>query len=482
MKRADIHEIFHPHSIAVVGASDDITRGATRFLKALMMGGYKGELYAVNPHSKTALGMKSYPSLKDIPGNVNHAVIGVPAHLTPSVLEDAVEKGLRSVHLFTSGFAETETEEGIDLQRRIDRIAGGKVRIIGPNCLGIYNPKMNIVFDQHQSTIPGGFGFISQSGGMSIVFSEMARDEQNYCSKLVSIGNASDLKMTDFLEYLSGDHDTQAIGIYLEGLRNDEGGKFLEIIRETTRIKPVVMWKAGQTDAGARAASSHTGSVAGGYDMWRIMARQLGVVMVDSIEEMHDFLKILRMLDRFPKTNRCCLVTQGGGNCVGFSDICAKEGVGLPELQSTTQEGLLDFIPPMGTIRRNPIDLSASGFAQDVVKKAIELASNDRNIDFIMYILDIGFVIKRANRFGKRLREFLVDQVDSLVAAGKEISIPLICCTPAFLQDRSVAELRQDLKRALQKNNIPIFPSVERASKAIMKYFEYHCFKNGAGS
>ena len=156
MKRKDIHDILHPRSIAVVGASNDFSRGATMFLHALLKIGYEGKIYPIHPEVDVSLGLKTYPSLLDVPDSVDHVIVGIPAHACPKVLDDAVKIGVRSVHFFTSGFAEVGTEEGDALQERINEIARGKVRIIGPNCMGIYNTRMKIAFDEKQSAIYGG--------------------------------------------------------------------------------------------------------------------------------------------------------------------------------------------------------------------------------------------------------------------------------------------------------------------------------------
>ena len=251
MKRKDIHEILHPRSIAVVGASNEFSRGATMFLHSLMKIGYEGKIYPIHPTIEVSLGLKTYPSLLDVPDSVDHVIVGIPAHACPKVVEEAVKKGVRSVHFFTSGFAEVGTKEGVALQEKINEIARGKVRIIGPNCMGIYNPKIKIAFDETQTAISGGAGCVSQSGGMATYFSRNAVQEGNYCSKVVSIGNSSDLRLTDFLEYLSEDDETTTISMYIEGLGDGEGKKLLEILRNTTKRKPILIWKGGQTDQGA---------------------------------------------------------------------------------------------------------------------------------------------------------------------------------------------------------------------------------------
>jgi len=474
MKRNDIHEILHPGAIAVVGASNDQARGATLFLSALLEIGYEGQIYPVNPSLEVALGLKTYPSLLAIPGRVDHVIVGVPARIAPSIVQDAVTKGVKSIHFFTSGFAEVGTDEGRALQKSIADIARGKVRIIGPNCMGIYNPRMKIAFDEGQLPIAGGAAFVSQSGGLATYFSKSAIQEGNYCSKVVSIGNSSDLRLTDLFEYFGEDDDTETISMYIEGLAEGEGNILLKILEDTTRKKPVLIWKGGQSDQGARTASSHTGAIATSYRLWQTVTRQCGAILVESIEEMQDFIKIHR-LSSPPQGYRSCLVTFGGGNSVAYSDVCAKEGITLPELEERTQEALVEFIPPMGTILNNPVDMSASGWVPGVIEKSLKIVASDVNIDSIVFITQLGFIIGgNATRFGVEPRAILDFQVREVVSASQKLNIPLVCVNPAPFEDLALEELRIYVKKELEKNNIATFLTMDRAAKALKRHHDYN--------
>ncbi len=475
MKRKDIHDILHPESIAVVGASNNILGGASMFLGVLLNLGYEGKIYPVNLKEETVQGLKSYPSLSDIPDKVDHVIIGVPAHRTPAIIEAAVKKGVNSIHIFTSGFAEVGTKQGMELQKEIVDIARGKVRIIGPNCMGIYNPKAKIAFDFGLPAIPGNAGFLSQSGGLAVYFSFIGQYEENYCSKVISIGNSSDLKLTDFFEYLGEDEETNVVCIYIEGLDIKEGRKFINILKNTTRKKPVVIWKTGQTEAGAKAAASHTGTMAGGFQLWRALAEQYGAVLVDSLEEMHDFIKIHRMAP-IPKSKKCCMVALGGGFSVTYTDYCVKGGLELPELQQDTQEKLLDHMPAIGTIRRNPIDLSGSAWYPNVVENSIKIVGQDKNIDAIIYIADLGFLAKNAERLDIDAKEITAHQVAGIASARDELNIPILCNIPGTLRDLKTEELKLDFQEKLEKYNIPAFPNIERTVWSLKRLYDYNRF------
>ena len=480
MKRKDIHAILHPKSIAIVGTSSDLGRGATMFLNSLLEIGYEGKIFPVNPKVDVSLGLKTYPSLLDVPDSVDHVIIGIPANETPNVVGDAVKKGVRSIHLFTSGFSEVGTEEGAALQKKITEIAKGKARIIGPNCMGIYYPGMKIAFDGFQPPKPGGAGFVSQSGGMANYFSRHAVLEGNFCSKVVSIGNSSDLRLTDFLEYLSEDEETTTISMYVEGLGEGEGRKLLEILEGTTKRKPILIWKGGQTDQGAKTALSHTGAMSSGYLLWETIARQFGVILVDSIEEMHDFIKLYRLV-RPPESTRCCLVTFGGGNSVAYADICAKMGILLPELSEQTQDDLLEFIPAVGTIRRNPVDVSAGGWETKVIENTLRTVGRDPNIDSMVFIAQVGFLRRMSERFGMEPEKILDNQANEIVSASRELKTPLVCNNPQPFEDQAGEALTLRIKKHLEEKQVPTIPTVERTSKALKRYYQYHCFvkRNG---
>jgi len=475
MKRKDIDTILHPKSIAVVGASSNLNSGATMFLNALLEIGYEGKIYPVNPNVEEALGLKTYPSLLDIPRNVDHVIVGVPASIGPSIIEQALKKGVRSIHFFTSGFAEIGTQEGIALQKKVTDLAQGKIRVIGPNCMGIYHPKMKIAFDRGQLPIPGGAAFVSQSGGLATYFSRNAIQEGNFCSKVLSIGNSSDLKLVDFLEYFGEDQETKTISMYIEGLGEGEGKKLLEVLRNTTQRKPVLIWKGGQTDVGARTALSHTGAMASGYELWQALARQFGAILVDSIEEMHDFIKLYRLTSP-PESTRSCLVNIGGGASVKYADVCSKVGIDLPELQKETQDALLEFIPPVGTIRRNPVDASGSGWKRHAIEKTIRTIGCDPDIDSIIFVTQLLLSRSRAGGSVLSPQQILRHQVNAVVSAAKHLNIPVVCNNQIPFEDLTVEALRQYTKKELEKNGIPTFPSIKRTAKALKRYYEYNRF------
>ena len=475
MKRQDIEDIFHPRAIAIVGASSDINRGASLFLKALLRIGYEGAIYPVNPNVREAYGLKTYPSLRNIPGPVDHVIVGVPAHLAPTIVADAVAKGARSLHFFTSGFAETATATGRALQERIAAIAHGRIRIIGPNCMGIYYPKMKICFADDQVATAGTAAFVSQSGGLATYFARNAIQEGNFCSKVISIGNSSDLHLSDFLEYFAEDSETETISMYIEGLANGEGQSFLAALATATPHKPVLIWKGGKSEQGARAALGHTGAMASDTRLWQTVPRQFGATLVDSIEEMQDFIKLHRMTPP-PAGTRCCVVTFGGGSSVATSDICAQVGIILPPLTQETQEALAEFIPPMGTIRTNPVDVSMSGWQPGTLARSLAIVAADPGVDAVIFATQLGFIAGSKEHFGVSPHEILDFQAREIAAAREQIAVPLVCNNPIAYEDLALEDLRLHFKKTLASNGIPAILTMERTALALKRYYEWHRF------
>jgi acetyl-CoA synthetase (ADP-forming)/acetyltransferase len=310
---------------------------------------------------------------------------------------------------------------------------------------------------------------------MANYFSKQAVREGNFCSKVVSIGNSSDLRLTDFLEYLSDDEETTTISMYIEGLGEGEGRKLLEILEGTTKRKPTLIWKGGQTDQGAKTAFSHTGAMSSGYLLWETIARQFGVILVDSIEEMHDFIKLYRLV-RPPEGTRCCLVTFGGGNSVAYADICAKMGIQLPDLNEQTQDDLLEFIQAVGTIRRNPVDVNAGGWETKVIENTLRTAGRDPNIDAMVFISQVGFLGRMSERLGMEPEKILDHQANEIASASRELKIPLVCNNPQPFEDQTAEAWRLQMKKRLEEKQVPTIPTVARTSKALKRYHQYNGF------
>ena len=309
----ELKPVFYPKSIAVVGASSDDTKSGTQFLRALVRAGYQGAIYPVNRSGGTSHGLPVYTDLGSIPGPVEYVILAIPRDSVLSVLDDCAAKRVKAVQLFTAGFRESGTENGRRLETEItEKARRGGFRLIGPNCIGIYNPSVRIPYGPlDRIGEPGSVGFISQSGGHGGRFVELGLERRIDFSKVISFGNGADLDCVDFLEYLAADPETKIIGAYLESV--SRGRCFLELIRQTSTVKPVVVWKGGRTEAGAETATSHTGALSSSYAVWRAAMLQAGAIAVESLDEMADTVLALESIGSTAGRRVAVVSGLGGG-------------------------------------------------------------------------------------------------------------------------------------------------------------------------
>ena len=287
---------FPPRSVAIVGVSRKEHMSVpgytgSHMFRILREAGFQGRIYPVNPKADAIDGVKAYPSVTAIPERTDLVIVGTPAATVPQVLEDCAAAGVPVVQILASGFGETGEEEGKRLEAAILEIAQRTgLRIIGPNCMGFHIPAVKMRMFEEAEVVPGPVAFVSQSGGHAQVFLMQGPHLGIGFSKVISYGNALVMDAIDFLDYLAGDDETRIICMYLEGVRKD-GGELMQLVRRTNAKKPVVVWKGGLTHSGARAASSHTGSLAGDRQVWDAFFKQTGAISAVGIDEMIDLMK-----------------------------------------------------------------------------------------------------------------------------------------------------------------------------------------------
>ena len=349
-----IDEIFHPRSIAVIGARSNESMENDGWVSRLVAFGFPGTIYPINPKASEIMGLRAYPTIMNVPGSVDLVIFNVPFRISDRIMADCAAKGVKFAHVFTAGFSETGKPEGIRLQNEIERIAKeAGIRVIGPNCMGLYYPKGGLTFGRLLSNKPGPVAFVSQSGASASRVVAQGTERGIYFSKVVSYGNAIDLDGTDFIEYLSSDPETQVIASYIEGVK--DGRRYFNVIRECTRKKPVIALKAGITEGGSRAAASHTAVLAGSEIIWDAFFRQTGVIRVSDLEELLDMAMAFIYLHR-PAGRRVGIVGRGGGLGVVATDMCETAGLKVPPFHLETQKRLEQLIPDAGTSARNPVE------------------------------------------------------------------------------------------------------------------------------
>jgi len=355
-----LDRLFNPSSLAVIGASRNDQKGGGLFLQGLINSGFKGKLYPVNPKEVEIMGFRCYPGILDIPGEVDLAIVAVPAGIVPQVMAECSQKGVKFAVVHSAGFSELGSK-GKELNEEMLKFARqGGVRIIGPNCMGFYCPEANIDTILSQSTFRkevGSVAFVGQSGWVTENFILIGYEPGLRFSKVVSIGNQSDLTIEDLLEYFANDANTRVIAFYIEGIKR--GREFLQLARQISKKKPIIVWKAGRTEVGVRATASHTGSLASNNAIVDAALKQGGIAVARNLDELID-LAVGFTCSVLPTGNKVGLLVEAGGGAVASADAAEALGLEIPILPVEAQQELIDelkgIIPPFSS-PRNPVDL-----------------------------------------------------------------------------------------------------------------------------
>ncbi len=472
--------LFRPRSVAIAGISppEHLERGtfgavSLGFFTALLEMGFP-EVHPVNPRHREILGRRCYSSIREIPGPVDHVISCVPAHAVPGLVEDCIAKGVRSIHFFTAGFGETGEEERADLERRVvARAREAGIRVLGPNCMGLYVPASRLSFSPEFPREAGPISFISQSGGHATDLVQAAASRGVRFAKVVSYGNASDIDESELLRYLAHDPDTKVVCAYIEGVK--DGRRFLAAIGEAAARKPVVVLKGGRTAAGGRATLSHTGSLAGSMQVFDALLRQVGAVRADSVEEMADACVAFQFLG-VPEGPRVAVVGAGGGFSVYAADELSEAGLELPELPAQTQAELRRFVPLAGTSVRNPVD-TVTVFGEQMLYDTLRIVASAPNIDSVL--LQLGFGLGRAQRDlpGAPSAEEWARQLASAVARAREDSGKPIGVVARTFPRRDVNERLMALVEACVECGVPLFlslPGLARVLAKIVRWRRWH--------
>ncbi len=381
---ASLGALLKPRSIAVIGASRKQGSIGNKLFHNILHQEFKGVVYPVNPNAEVVASVKAYPSIFDIPGEVELAVVIVPAETVHQVVEQCGQKGVRGVVVISAGFGESGAE-GMDRQERLLETARGYgMRLVGPNCMGIISTdpevNMNATFS---SVFPpaGNIALGTQSGALGLAILEYAQSLNIGLSTFVSIGNRADVSSNDLLQYWEEDPATDVILLYLESFGNPK--KFARIARRVTPTKPVVAVKSGRTPAGSRAAASHTGALVTAEVASEAMFNQAGIIRVDTLEELFDVAELLSH-QPIPSGRRVAILTNGGGPGIMTADACASRGLNLPSLSEKTLSGLKNFLR-RGASLTNPIDMTAEATA-DEYSQSLRLLAQDDRIDIVIVI------------------------------------------------------------------------------------------------
>ena len=466
-KLKEFEPIFYPQSIAVAGASADPRKMGSQWVTGLLAAGFKGDIYPVNPVGGEISGLKIYPNLRALPRPVDLVIVCIPRQFVLNLLDDCATSGVKAVHFFTAGFRETGDPEWIRVEEEmVEKARQGKFRIIGPNCIGIYCPERRIPYGPSSLLgPPGTVGFISQSGGHAGKLLEIGLSRRINFSKVVSLGNGSDLDSVDFLEYLAVDPKTAIIGAYLEGTR--DGRRLLRTIRTVSSTKPTIVWKGGRTEAGAEAASSHTGALAASAAVWSAALKQAGVIEVQGLEELADTLLLFQQLGRLEGNNVgivCGLTDGGGGESVLTGDACATFGLNVPPFSEKTKAQLTGLLGQVGSVLRNPLDISQSYGNTQIVEQVMELVVRESHLDLIIVYENVDILLR-----------FLSAEITEImnnffIGFHRRQSKPIVVVLPRGSKE----EERMEIEDKFSREGIPVYPTIERAARAIALVTRYY--------
>ncbi len=385
---ASMQALFNPESIAIIGASANPLKPSGQPLASLLANGYKGKVYPVNPRYDELYNIPCYPDIFAVLGDIDMAIVAIPAAITLSALKDCVRRGVKSAVVFTSGFAEVG-EEGKLLQQEMTALARESGMVIcGPNCMGIFSAHNALMANFAVTRLPekavtdSFLGFISQSGGFGVACYSSISDRGIGFSHFVSTGNEADLEFSEYLAYMAGDPNTRVIGGYLEGVKN--GAKLAGAADMAMEAgKPVLLMKSGRHEVAARAAASHTGALVGSDRVYDALFKQKGIVRVESVEELNAVLSIL-VSGKIPRGRKVCILATSGGNGVMLADKCAEFELEVPGLSGDTRQKLDELLPDFAS-SANPVDITSQIMTQPgLFRQCADIILADPNIDILM--------------------------------------------------------------------------------------------------
>ncbi|HDI02429.1 MAG TPA: CoA-binding protein [Ignisphaera sp.] len=459
MSKEIIELFFNPRSIAVIGASRDPTKVGYQIVYNLKMK-YRGKIYPINPKADEILGLKAYPSVLKVEDDIDLCVVSVPAPIVPQVIDECGKKGVKAAIVISAGFKEVGGE-GIEREKKLIETAKKYgMRILGPNCVGVYVPKtgVNTTFlNPNRMGFPphGYIAFISQSGAFGIAVLDWAAMRGIGISKFISVGNKADIDESDLLEYLVEDTDTRVITMYIEGI--ERGTQFMNIVKKTTTRKPVIALKSGRSEAGARAIASHTGSLAGADAVYDAAFKQTGIIRAYGMEDLFD-MAIALSLQPPAKGRRVAILTVGGGSGVMATDAATDLGLEVPRLSDKTVEKLRKVLLPIAS-PYNPVDVTGSARDEHLIE-SIEILLKSGEIDaviWIPYFMVPGISEEIVEKFIERAKK-----------VNQELDVPIPIVGAATGGDYT-----WKLAKKAEEMGIPMYLSVERAAKAVWALYRY---------
>jgi acetyl-CoA synthetase (ADP-forming) len=449
----NLEALFNPRSIAVIGASRNPAKIGHTILRNIIEYGYKGRVYPINPHANEILGLKAYKSVLDVPDEIDMAIIAVPEQIVLNVADECGRKGVKVLVVITAGFSEVGNVEAEKKLVEIARKYG--MRVLGPNIFGVtYTPaKLNATFGP-RDVLEGPIAFITQSGALGIAIMGWTIMEEIGISAIVSMGNMADIDVVDVSKYLADDPNTRVITIYLEGLKPGTGRRFIDEMRRVTVKKPVIVIKAGRSARGAKAAASHTGSLAGSDKLYQAAFKQAGIIRAYTTEEMFDWARAFAS-QPIPRGENTVIITNGGGVGVLATDAAEENNVKLIDPSPKLKEEFRKAMPWFGS-PKNPVDLTGQAVTENYVE-ALKIAFESDEVNNIILLY-----CRTAILDPRDLAKAIIEIYDEYKDRNKPLLAGLVGGSDTM-----------EAIRILNRNGIPAYPSAERAVVSLAKMLEY---------
>jgi acyl-CoA synthetase (NDP forming) len=448
-----LDHIFYPRAVAVIGASANPAKPGFLCTSSLVEAGFKGEIYPVNPSLPELFGLTSYPSIRDVPGEVDLAVIVIPADQTISAIEECISKGVKGAILVSSGFSEVGSETGTDLQTELRDVANrGQIKIVGPNTLGLINLKANLnaTFQpDFGSCKSGNVAVVSQSGGMCVYIIPTLSGCNVGISKAMGMGNRCNLDFDEMVTYLAQDEETKVIVLYIEGAGQPK--RLASIAKEVVKRKPIVVYKGGRGEESNRATMSHTGALAGKYEFYKASFIQAGMIAVDSITQLVDITKALVYQPPAPG-NRVAIMSVQAGPGIVMADKCRDLGLKPAQFAPATKRRLRQFISPLLPVD-NPVDAAWIGSSYDASRAVLNAILEDDGVDSLI----VAFTFFALS----------TDLYKAIIDLSKQHRKPIAVCLG------SISEGVHTQIQALEDNHVPTYPLPERAVSGLSGLVRY---------
>jgi acetate---CoA ligase (ADP-forming) subunit alpha len=456
---AELDAIFYPKSVSIIGASSREGSFGRLFLEGFKRMEFQ-EIYPVNPREEILMGLKTYPSITDIPYEVDLAILLIPQSETLKVVRECAKKGVKGIILFAAGFGE-KSPEGRLLEQHIAQEARRYgTRVIGPNTTGIFSSRARVctlaspLILGGLPTGGGGVSLVAQSGSFNDFLSIVLTRNNIKVGKAVGSGNECDLGSEDFIEYFGADRETELIAGYLEGVK--DGRRFYEICKNVSKTKPIILWKGGLTETGAGAALAHTGKLAGSKKVWEAMTKQAGIVSVNSFDEIVDCIMAFSWMP-LPKGKRTAILSGMGGTNIGTADNCIFAGLEIANFSEDTCRKLEKEISAAGTAISNPLDIGVGAVMnQNLYGTAVKILAEDENVDMI---LAVNSPINHEGTIS------LAEAVNSVLK-------------PAAVALFDIPDIVEPEIKYLSENRVPVYRDPKRACNAMFKLADYAAYRN----